>query len=397
MRTHLFTRPTCNTPRTICSAFPISSYFYTVLWANILALPTSGAEFFIKCNLWIRTDGLRIAAPRAMQITSLQKYIGSDSFSIMYMEMFYDYIDMGALADIDEYFTDDEKANYLYYDLGNIQGGQYALPVVVGNPRLLAANMDILKEAGVDAVPTNWDELKAACEAVKASNPDVAPLSATWGSTHYGALNEVYWPYFWGAGAQIVDEDGNLTIDSEAGLKATQFLADMKEEGLIPETSTSTDDSLEPFKNGEAAMTVAASSNLAKVDGINWDYSILSGPENTKTFVASDSLVLFNKCKNKDLAIKLMKYVTSKGVMADFHERVSEQPPITADDTYSGDEKFADLFTNQTDKFQSLPVFKGASSMYDTLYKNMQSMMLGELTPEEVLKNTTEYYDSNLK
>ena len=52
------------------------------------------------------------------------------------MEMFYDYIDMGALADIDEYFTDDEKANYLYYDLGNIQGGQYALPVVVGNPRL---------------------------------------------------------------------------------------------------------------------------------------------------------------------------------------------------------------------------------------------------------------------
>lgn len=101
--------------------------------------------------------------------------------------------------------------------------------------------------------------------------------------------------------------------------------------------------------------------------------------------------------QNKDLALKLMKYVTSKDVMADFHERVSEQPPITADDTYSGDEKFADLFTNQTDKFQSLPVFKGASSMYDTLYKNMQSMMLGELTPEEVLKNTTEYYDSNLK
>lgn len=85
----------------------------------------------------------------------------------LYMEMFYDYIDMGALADIDEYFTDDEKANYLYYDLGNIQGGQYALPVVVGNPRLLAANMDILKEAGVDAVPTNWDELKAAMRSSK--------------------------------------------------------------------------------------------------------------------------------------------------------------------------------------------------------------------------------------
>ena len=113
----------------------------------------------------------------------------------------------------------------------------------------------------------------------------------------------------------------------------------MKDEGLLPDTTTSVDDALEPFKNGEAAMTVVASSNLARVDGINWDFSILSGPEDTKTFVASDSLVLFNKCKNKDLAAKLMKYVTSKDVMADFHKRVSEQPPITADDTYSGDER----------------------------------------------------------
>lgn len=77
----------------------------------------------------------------------------------MYMEMFYDYIDMGALTDIDEYFTDEEKENYLYYELGNIQEGQYALPVVVGNPRILVANMDLLKEAGIDKIPTNWDEL----------------------------------------------------------------------------------------------------------------------------------------------------------------------------------------------------------------------------------------------
>ena len=35
--------------------------------------------------------------------------------------------------------------------------------------------------------------------------------------------------------------------------------------------------------------------------------------------------------------------------------------------------------------------------MYDTLFKNLQSMMLGEMTPEEVLKETTDYYDTNLK
>ena len=30
----------------------------------------------------------------------------------MYMEMFYDYIDMGALVNVDQYFTEEEKDNY---------------------------------------------------------------------------------------------------------------------------------------------------------------------------------------------------------------------------------------------------------------------------------------------
>ena len=92
-----------------------------------------------------------------------------------------------------------------------------------------------------------------------------------------------------------------------------------------------------------------------------------------------------------------MKYITSAEVMSDFHKRVSEQPPITQDEDYTGDERYANLFTDYADNFQSLPVFKGASSMYDTLFKNLQSMMLGEMTAEEVLKETTDYYDTNLK
>ena len=316
----------------------------------------------------------------------------------MYMEMFYDYIDMGALVDVDEYFTDEEKENYIYYDLGNIQGGQYALPVVVGNPRILAANMDILKEAGIEKVPATWDELVSTCEAIKEKKPDVAPLIQDWGNPHYGSLNEIYWPYFWSAGGEIVDEDGNLTIDSDAGLEATEFLQKLREDGILPDSCTSNDDTVEAFKNQSAAMVMIASSNLLKCDGINWDFEpVLQGPKDAKTFVAADSLVMFEKCENKELAAKLMKYITSAEVMSDFHKRVSEQPPISKDEEYSGDERFANLFTEYADNFQSLPVFKGASSMYDTLFKNLQSMMLGEMSAKDVLKETTDYYDTNLK
>ena len=45
----------------------------------------------------------------------------------------------------------------------------------------------------------------------------------------------IYWPYFWGAGGEIVDEEGNLTIDSKEGLEATKFLYSLKEQGILPE------------------------------------------------------------------------------------------------------------------------------------------------------------------
>lgn len=330
-------------------------------------------------------------------LTGVNSKSGPD-VGYLYMEMFYDYIDMGAIVDIDSYFSDEEKDNYLYYDLGNIMGKQYALPVVVGNPRILVANMDVLNQAGIDKVPETWDELLSTCAAIKEKVPDVVPIMQEWGSSHYGALNENYWPVFWSDGGEIVDEDGNLTIDTEEGLSATNKIKALLDEGYLPESCTSNDSALDSFKTGEAAMIYCASSNALQATDINWDYSsVVAGNESGKTFVAADSLVLFNSCENKDLAAKLMKYVTSADVMKAFHEQVSEQPPITKDDSYTGNERFDTLFSEENEGFQSLPVFKGAASMYDTLYKNLQSMMAGEMTPEEVLKNTTEYYNTNLK
>lgn len=66
----------------------------------------------------------------------------------MYLEMYNDFIDMGALEPLDAYFTEEEISNYLYYDLGNVKGAQYTLPFIVGNARILYFNMDILNEAG---------------------------------------------------------------------------------------------------------------------------------------------------------------------------------------------------------------------------------------------------------
>lgn len=55
----------------------------------------------------------------------------------MYLEMYNDFIDMGALEPLDAYFSAEDTANYIYYDLGNVKGAQYTLPFIVGNARIL--------------------------------------------------------------------------------------------------------------------------------------------------------------------------------------------------------------------------------------------------------------------
>lgn len=334
-------------------------------------------------------------------LTGINSQDGPD-IGYMYMEMYYDYIKMGALEPLEAYFSEDEANNYLYYDAGKFFDKQYALPIVVGNPRILVANMDILNAAGIEAIPTNWDELVQACQTLKEYDADIYPFVQDWGNTHFGSLNEIYWPFFWSAGGEIVDSEGNLTIDSEAGLKATQFVYDLKNQyNILTDAATSIDDTHALMKEGKAAMAFIASANATDYNdaGFKWDYlPYLNGPDGEGyTFVAADSLVLLSSCENKELAATCMKYITSPDVMEKFHSKVYGAPSISADEEYMDLEIYKNMYTDETQHFKNLPVFEGATSFYDTLYKNLQSMMMGELSPEEVLKNTTDYYKTSIK
>lgn len=322
----------------------------------------------------------------------------------MYMEMFSDYIKMGALAPIDSYFDQEEKDNYMYYEKGNIDGTQYALPIVIGNARILVANMDILNEAGVTEVPGTLEELVEVSQKIAESNSDVTPIVQAWGDSHYGTLNEVFWPYFWAEGGTILNADGEPDVDTEAGVKAAQYLYDLKfKYNILTDSTTSvnSDDAISQFESGQAAMAMVQSSDAADFisAGMNWDFTTyLQGqPEVGGTFVAADSLVLLNNSENKDLAIKAMKLMTSAKVMEAFHEEIYNAPPITFEEAYKDLDVFKDLYTQNADHLYTLPVFEGATSFYDTLFKNLQNMMLGDMTPEDVMKNTMEYYNTSIK
>ena len=53
----------------------------------------------------------------------------------------------------------------------------------------------------------------------------------------------------------------------------------------------------------------------------------MQGPQDAETMVPADSLVMFQSCENKELAAKLMKYLTSTEIMSKYHETITSQPP----------------------------------------------------------------------
>ena len=316
----------------------------------------------------------------------------------MSMEQMGDYISKDLLTDMDSYFTDEEKDNYLYWDYGTIQGKQYGLPFIAGNARVLIANKEILQKAGVSQMPTTWDEFINACQAIQDNCPGVKPFDMALGGA-WGNVDENFLPFFWSAGGELTDEDGNVTIDSEEGREAIQFLYDLRfKYNFIDEAATSNDDARPDFEAGKTGFMVLATSNCLNLEGVDWDWTTaLAGPGGeAKTFFAADSLVLFDKCKDKDLAMKAIKLLSSADVMSAFHQQITEQPPITKDEEYTGDERFKELYTVENDNFKTITPFNSAVSLLTKVNENLQSMMMGEMNPDEVLKNAQDYYHENL-
>lgn len=328
-------------------------------------------------------------------LTGISGGTGPD-IGYMYNEMLGSYINMGVLSELDSYFTEEDTAEYIYFDHGNINGTQYTVPFVVGAPRVLYANMDLLAEAGYDSVPTTWAELEEVALAVE-ENTDAAGFTQYWGG-YFGDLAEIFYPYLWQSGGDIFDAEGNFIANSAEGIEAAEWIYSLKDKGILSDSVVANDATIvsDAFKSGELAMFVFSSTGATKIEeaGINWDFApFLSQEEGSEghTFIAVDSLVMLESAKHKEETAEILKAMTSPSVMEEFHEQRYAMPPINTSETYLDNAKFETMYDDVADNFIPLPVVENSSQIYNALFSNLQRMMMGELTAEEALNETANY------
>ena len=101
----------------------------------------------------------------------------------------------------------------------NMVGDQYYGVQVHLTCATLVYNVDLLKAAGFDKPPTNWEEFrKVAAATAKGGKFGFAP------NPNY----DYYWPWLFQAGAHYYDPKTNkVTFDSPDAIRAVQFLSDL--------------------------------------------------------------------------------------------------------------------------------------------------------------------------
>lgn len=230
-------------------------------------------------------------------------------------------------------------------------GAAYAIPLSIQG-FVVYANLERYEEAGLapDALPTSWEELVAACEAITAA--DAVPCFALGNKEGFAA--EFFFSVI--AASSFTAEDheawaaGTLTWSSPKVMEIIETWVATQEMGWYNEGANSTAkfmDEYEMFMRGDAANTIGLISDVA-----HWkQFEEFLGPENLGVFIhpaptlaegidgprmpysGGIGYAVNAASPNAELAVELAVTLASTGPMQVFFNDAGVIPSNTAVDT----------------------------------------------------------------
>ena len=214
---------------------------------------------------------------------------------ILNISGFADYVADDLLMKAEDYTSDEVKAKIIpsFWESNAIDGTVWALPILA-SCRALFCNMDLLNAAGINSVPTTWDEVLTACQAVKDKFGDsIVP----WGldiSTDEGQAAFSY--YSWNFGGGYLDASGNWALNTPENVKAVEYIKTLIDSGYC--NSAPYTDTRYPlqdaFSAGTLAMMIGPMNMVAADSTVNYQSADLPTATGKSTALGvCDQLMVF--------------------------------------------------------------------------------------------------------
>lgn len=235
-------------------------------------------------------------------------------------------------------------------------GGSIVSMPWVADTRVLFTRTDILGEAGIDAPPATWDELRA----------DAKTLAAR-GDGQYG----YYIPQWdsalpvvmtWDQGGEIVNGDGMIDFDTPAFDAAVDLYTGLYADGSVPTNSDF--DQTQGFISGATPMLVsgpylagAIADAAPELEGA-WTVSTLPAGTANTSLLAGSNLGVWGKTANKDGALKLLDFLSDAETQVSWFGIDGQLPTVKAalaDDELTSDPLVA-VYSEQLADARLLPL-----------------------------------------
>ena len=155
-----------------------------------------------------------------------------------------------------------------------LDGKIYALPLDV-HPIIMYVNVGLLKEAGVNKIPTNYEELISAAQAVekKTGKMGIACDNTTAVYKAYTLTRLFFSMMHQQGGSMLSSDNSKATFNNEKGVVALKALTDMVNKYKVTPKGLDYDTSVNSFKLGEAAFHfngVWATGTMEKAEGLDF-------------------------------------------------------------------------------------------------------------------------------
>ena len=235
-----------------------------------------------------------------------------------------DYAARGWLEPLNQYFDEGELEGFLgdFADAATVDGQLYAMPMYVDGIHLYYRT-DLLEKYDFEP-PETWEELIMQANTILEGedDPNLTGFTSMWADIEGLFMN--WLGFFWGAGGQFFDEEGNVAINNEAGLTAMQTMVDMLYEHEIASDSILTyrpDDARILFQQGRAVFLMVqdfvwqplTSEDSPVADVVDFKrVPYFEGFEDTNTTPLGGWLLAINaNSDHKEEAAEWIGYVTS--------------------------------------------------------------------------------------
>ena len=281
-------------------------------------------------------------------------------------------------------------------DATKYEGKYYGMPWL-NDVKYMFVNMELLKQAGVEAAPTTWDELIADAKLCKEQGICEYPIVGCYAQAECLVCD--YTCIAGSFGGTFVDADNNPTLNSPENVAALDFMAQTLTDGLCNPKSLEMieDDVLSTFAAGNAVFAINwtyqyASMNDESASSVVGQGIIMPIPGTDKAQSATVNggmpLMITAGCKNPDEAWDYMLFLASKEMQAKYcanalpiWKSLYTDPQVIE----TAGEAVVEASQIQFDFIQNRPMVPYYNELSTSMQTELQLVLLGQKTAQEAL------------